>query len=79
MIIMTIVTKAIYTNGVFKPTKYIPFSEQEKVCLVAVSQSEWKKQFSQLLKTVHRRTKKHSSSEIEKDITFAFNKKTKNK
>lgn len=69
---MTVITNAIYKNGVFKPAKPMYFSEREKVWLVAMSQKEWKKQFTKLLKSIHQRSKKFSSSEIEKDITLAF-------
>lgn len=74
---MTTITKAIYEKGVFKPIKHIHFSEHEKVHLIAIPQKEWKRQFSKLLKTIHQRTKKFSSVEIENDITLAS--KVKNK
>ncbi|MEW6042542.1 MAG: antitoxin family protein [Elusimicrobiota bacterium] len=76
---MTIITNAIYKNGVFKPTQHINFSPCEKVYLLAIPQKEWKTQFTKLLKKVYQRTKKYSSSEIEKDITYAFNKLQRNK
>ena len=69
---MTTAIKAIYKNGVFKPIQNVHFSEKEKFCLLAVPLQEWKKQFTQLLKNIHKRTSKYSSSEIEKDITCAF-------
>ena len=76
---MTTVIKAIYKNGVFKPVHHVHFSKEEKFCLLAIPLHEWRKQFSQLLKTIHQKTQKHSSIEIEKDITGAFDELQKNK
>ncbi len=76
---MTTVIKAVYKNGVFKPVQHVSLSEQEKFFLLAIPLNEWKKQFSQLLKKIHQRTKKFSSSEIEKDISYTFAELQKNK
>lgn len=74
---MTIITNAIYLNGVFKPSKHLNFTKKERVCLVAVPEKEWKEQFSKLLNTIHKKTIKAHSTEIEKDISAAFKEITK--
>lgn len=76
---MSTTIKAVYKNGVFKPTQQVHFQEREKFCLIAIPVNEWKKEFSKLLDRIHKQTKKHSCYEIENDITLAFNETRKNK
>lgn len=68
---MTTVVQAVYKNGVFTPARRLDIPNHEKVCLLAMPLTTWKKEFSGLLGGVRRRTGSRSAAEIERDITSA--------
>ncbi|HCJ67108.1 MAG TPA: hypothetical protein DHV62_07240 [Elusimicrobia bacterium] len=76
---MTTLVKAVYENGVLKPLKHLPLKEQEKVSLLVTPLGEWRKELEHLLRSVHSRTHKFSSKEIERDISLASREVRKNK
>jgi len=76
---MTTLVKAVYENGVLKPLKHLPLKEREKVSLLVTPLGQWRKKLECLLRSVHSRTRKFSSKEIEKDISLASHELRKNK
>ena len=65
------VIRAVYENGVLKPLERVRMRER-KVCLLSIyPKEEWRKDFEDLLRLIHRRTKRHAPADIETDITAA--------
>lgn len=61
--------RAVYENGVLKPLVRM---RERKVCLLSIYLGEeWRKDFEDLLRRIHRRTKRHAPADIETDITTA--------
>lgn len=69
---MTQLINAVYQHGILKPLTPLRLSEKEKVCLMVTPIAEWKKELGALLRSVHKRTSKFSSKEVESDITKAM-------
>lgn len=63
--------EAVYENGVLKPTKKLLVPEHSRLKLIISSEKEWANELEALLRKVHKRTKRFSSEEVEKDITLA--------
>lgn len=71
---MTQLINAVYQHGVFKPLAHVKLHENQKVRISVTDEDPARsdKKWNALLKTVHRRSRKFSSKEIESDITAAI-------
>lgn len=66
------VIDAVFEDGVFKPLEKVKVKEHEKVTIKIIPHDEWQKQFSRIIKKIHKKTAKFSPEEIEADITEAI-------
>ncbi|MBI3988169.1 MAG: antitoxin family protein [candidate division NC10 bacterium] len=63
--------RAIYEDGVLKPTRRLKLKERAWCLISLYPEAEWKEEFNTLLRRIHTRTKRYPFAEIERDITAA--------
>lgn len=68
---MSILIDAIYEKGILRPLQPLNLKENDRVKIAIDLEDQWEKAFESLLNSIHKRTGKYSSEEIEADITQA--------
>lgn len=68
---MTTLVRATYNHGVLKLKDPLPLLEAESVSVLVMPVGQWERAFRTLLASIHARTRRFASSQIERDITYA--------